>query len=58
MNAKELYLEIKEICEQNANEEIVKKYSRYFKGGFNGYGLAKDIIPNKPMMKLKMCSIN
>ena len=47
MKAQELYIDIKKFCIQNANEEIVKKYSRYFKGGYNGYGLDKDMIPEK-----------
>ncbi len=47
MKTQELYIDIKKICIQNANEEIVKKYSRYFKGGYNGFGLDKDMIPQK-----------
>ncbi len=47
MKAKELYNDIVKFCIKNADEEIVIKYSRYFKGGFNGYGLHKDLIPNK-----------
>ncbi len=47
MKAKELHKDIKEFCVKNADEEIVKKYSRYFKDGFNGYGLHKDLIPDK-----------
>jgi 3-methyladenine DNA glycosylase AlkD len=31
--------EIREFCKSNSNPEIIKKYSRYFKGGFNGYGI-------------------
>jgi len=47
MQAIELHKELIKFCEQNADEEIVKTYSRYFKGGFDGYGLHKDLIPNK-----------
>ena len=47
MKATELHKEIKEFCIENADEEIVITYSRYFKDGFNGYGLQKDLIPNK-----------
>jgi len=47
MTATELHKDIIEFCIKNADEEIVIKYSRYFKGGFNGYGLHKDLIPNK-----------
>jgi len=52
MTATELHKEIKDFCIKNADEEIVVKYSRYFKGGFTGYGLQKDLIPNK-VKKLK-----
>ena len=47
MNALELFTEIKNFCLENSNDEIVKKYSRYFKGGYNGFGLDKDMIPQK-----------
>jgi len=35
----ERFLEIRRFCEQNANPEIVKKYSRYFTEGYDAYGL-------------------
>ncbi len=41
MKAKELYEEIRRYCQANANEAIAKKYSRYFKEGYNAYGLSK-----------------
>ena len=47
MNTLELISDIKNFCIQNANDEIVKKYSRYFKGGYIGYGLANGMIPEK-----------
>jgi len=47
MTATELHSNIKDFCIKNADEKIVETYSRYFKGGFNGYGLQKDLIPNK-----------
>ena len=47
MKALELHREIKNFCLENSNNEIVKKYSRYFKGGYNGFGLDKDMIPQK-----------
>jgi len=47
MNAIELHRDIKEFCIKNADPKIVEKYSRYFKGGFNGYGLANGLIQNK-----------
>jgi len=60
MNATELHKDIKEYCIKNADEEIVEKYSRYFKGGFNGYGLHKDVIPNKvkEYKNQNWCTIN
>ena len=47
MTATELHKDIKDFCIKNADDDNVKKYSRYFKGGFNGYGLASGIIPAK-----------
>jgi len=35
----ERFIEIRRFCEQNANPEIVKKYSRYFTEGYDAYGL-------------------
>jgi len=31
--------EIRAFCESNSNPEIIKKYSRYFKEGYDGYGI-------------------
>lgn len=47
MNSNELKKDIIAFCESNADPKIVEKYSRYFKGGFNGYGLANGLIQNK-----------
>lgn len=47
MKAEELYQEIINFCIKNADENNVEKYSRYFKGGFNGYGIESGLIPNK-----------
>lgn len=47
MKKDELYNDIISVCETNAKPEIVEKYSRYFKGGFNGYGLETNIIIDK-----------
>jgi 3-methyladenine DNA glycosylase AlkD len=35
----ERFLEVRRYCEQNANPEIEKKYSRYFTEGYDAYGL-------------------
>ncbi len=60
MKARELYGDIKNFCIENADEDIVIKYSRYFKGGYNGYGLQKDLIPNKikEIKKETWCTMN
>ncbi len=31
--------EIRDFCESNSNPDIVKKYQRYFKEGYDGYGI-------------------
>ena len=32
---------IREFCESNSDPEIINKYSKYFKEGYNGYGIAQ-----------------
>jgi 3-methyladenine DNA glycosylase AlkD len=36
--------EIKKFCNENGNPAIVKKYSIYFKDGYNAYGVADEIL--------------
>ena len=36
--------EIREFCSKNSNPENVKKYSRYFKEGFDGYGIDQKVF--------------
>lgn len=36
--------EIRAFCESNSNAEIIKKYSRYFKEGYDGYGIDDKIF--------------
>jgi hypothetical protein len=36
--------EIREFCESNSDPEIIKKYSKYFKEGYDGYGIDKNVI--------------
>lgn len=36
--------EIKEFCESNSNPEIIKKYARYFKDGYDGYGIDDSVF--------------
>ena len=45
--AEVLYHELVAYCEANADEQIVKKYSRYFKEGYDAYGLTTVIFENK-----------
>ena len=47
MNSKELIIEIRKFCLANADPAIVLKYSRYFKGEFNAYGLANGMVEAK-----------
>jgi len=47
MKAKELYKEIQSYCRANADEAIVKKYSRYFKEGYDAYGLTREKLEEK-----------
>lgn len=47
MNAKELFEEIRNYCRTNSNDALVKKYSRYFKEGYDAYGLSREQLENK-----------
>lgn len=58
MKAKELCEEIRSYCQANANEAIVKKYSRYFKEGYDAYGLSKQQLEDKVNSILSNKSIN
>lgn len=42
-----LFNDIRFYCTANANEEMVEKYSRYFRGGYNAYGLSLDQLEEK-----------
>ncbi len=39
MNTNELIKDIRQFCEENANPDLVVKYSRYFKEGYDAYGV-------------------
>jgi 3-methyladenine DNA glycosylase AlkD len=39
MDIQKFYKEIKSFCEKNADPKIVQKYSRYFKEGYDAYGI-------------------
>ncbi|MCP4581302.1 MAG: DNA alkylation repair protein [candidate division Zixibacteria bacterium] len=47
MNAKELYEDIRNFCRANINEANIKKYSRYFKEGYDAYGLTQQLMHDK-----------
>lgn len=48
MKPQYLYNEIVTFCKSNTNEELIKKYSRYFKGGqYDAYGLPQHLMHNK-----------
>ncbi len=44
VNTNEKYAEIKDFCLKNSDPEVVKKYSHYFKEGFDGYGIQQKIF--------------
>ena len=45
--AKTLREELKLFCERNTKESIIKKYSRYFKEGYDAYGVESDLLHSK-----------
>ena len=47
MKATELYDEIRGYCRANADQAVVKKYSRYFKEGYDAYGLTRELLESK-----------
>ena len=47
MKATELYEEIRSYCRANADEAVVKKYSRYFKEGYDAYGVSREKYEEK-----------
>jgi 3-methyladenine DNA glycosylase AlkD len=42
-----LHKEIVEFCKSHTDETIIKKYSKYFKEGYDAYGLAQEIYQSK-----------
>ena len=42
MNPEEIFKVIHAYCEANANEAIVQKYARYFKEGYDAFGLTQE----------------
>jgi len=58
MKATELYEEIRSYCRANADEAIVKKYSRYFKEGYDAYGVSKEKYEEKVALLINDKRIN
>jgi 3-methyladenine DNA glycosylase AlkD len=47
MTGKELYEDIRCFCQANINEDNIKKYARYFKEGYDAYGLSQELMHEK-----------
>lgn len=47
MTPSDLSHNIQNYCIANASDAIVKKYSRYFKEGYNAYGLTQELLQTK-----------
>ena len=52
MTAKELFNDIREYCIRNADEAVVVKYSRYFREGYDAYGLSQKMVEDKAKLIL------
>jgi 3-methyladenine DNA glycosylase AlkD len=53
MTAQELFADIRQYCEIHADPQIVKKYSRYFKEGYDAYGLSSELLTSKTSSLIK-----
>jgi 3-methyladenine DNA glycosylase AlkD len=58
MTPNELFKDIHAYCLANANEAIVKKYSRYFKEGYDAFGLTHEQNTAKVKMLLEDQGVN
>ena len=47
MNPKSILKEIQTFCEKNQNPDIVRKYARYFKQGYDAWGVSSELIHQK-----------
>lgn len=47
MTENKIFNEIRAFCKKNRNDEIVKKYARYFVGGYDAYGLDSKLIESQ-----------
>jgi 3-methyladenine DNA glycosylase AlkD len=58
MKSTELCEEIRNYCRANADEAVVKKYSRYFKEGYDAYGLSREKYEEEVNSLLKDKRVN
>lgn len=47
MNVQGLFDELRAYCQRNADDKVVEKYGRYFKEGFDAYGLTSELMTAK-----------
>jgi 3-methyladenine DNA glycosylase AlkD len=47
MTKEQIVSDFQKFCIDNSNEELVKKYSGYFKEGYDAYGLSSDLLRQK-----------
>jgi len=53
MKPKELYEDIKNYCMANANKEKADKYARFFREGYDAYGLSDNLLNDKVTLILR-----
>ena len=53
-----LYEDIRTYCQANADEAIVKKYARFFKEGYDAYGLGDNLLKDKVAQILSNKNVN
>jgi 3-methyladenine DNA glycosylase AlkD len=58
MKATELFEDIRKYCRANADEAIVRKYSRFFKEGYDAYGLTREKLEEKVDLLLRDTKVN
>lgn len=58
MTPQALFEEIRAYCQANANEAIVRKYARYFKEGYDAYGLTREQLEKKIDEIIKRETVN
>ncbi len=52
MSPTELFNDIRDYCEENANPEVIANYTRYFHDGYDAYGLTLEQLEQSVMMIL------